>query len=679
MKNLYIDIETYSETPIKSGTAKYAEDAEVLLVAYAIDDGPSFVWDKTRDDKPADNLLVALHDPDVKIVAHNAMFERHVLFYEPLFCHATQDIKRWHCTMVQAMLHGFPGSLSGVCQALSIPEDAQKGKEGRKLIGRFCSPAAKNHKADRYDRHSHPDEWRRFVEYARQDIVATREIHNRLPTWNNSLDMPLWHIDQAINDRGFQVDTALANAGAAASIEEKEIIKARFTELVNGEVRSPTQRAVLHAYMTYRWSIDIPDTKRDTFEAYLRDDPDAPAELVELMQLVMSANKTSTAKYATMASAVSRDGRFRCGLAFSGAARTRRYAGRTFQPQNLPSRGLPAQDEIDAYAQALRDGNHRDKNVDHNMYASAALRNLIVAPEGRTLAVADYSAIEGRVLAWLAGETWKLRAYEEGQDIYKHTASAILGKPIDQITKDERNSFGKVPELALGYQSGAVGLSKFADMYGFKFLDFGDTIKRTSYQHYCKAQEYWDLWGHENAKGMDRSEWLMCETVKLAWRGANRNITMLWGDMNQAVRGGGGPVGDLLHACFQKENGIPYLTILLPSARRIAYARPHITDSSISVEEVNSLTRQWGRSNTYAGRLVQNATQSVARDVLVDAIPGIEAAGFEVVLSVHDEIIAECPAGTDGQDMGDIMAKGHSWTEGLPLEADGFTAHRYKK
>ncbi len=680
MKTLYIDVETYSATPIKAGTARYAETSEIMIVAYAMDNEPVQVWDRTAQRYAPVGLVAALADPGVRIKAWNAMFERQVFLNDPFFRAAALDVGRWWCCMVQAMLHGFPGSLSGACRALGLPEDRQKSDEGRNLIRRFTKPPPPNHIADRYDRDTHPAEWRRFLDYAEQDVVAMRAATAELPTWNCALDMPLWHLDQVINDRGFKVDVDLAEAGARASVAEKKALTAQFLTLVNGAVGGPTQRAKLLAYMEDRWAPGIPNTRRETLEAYIRDNPNAPCDLVELMHLVMSANKTSTAKYATLASATSRDGRFRCGLAFSGAARTRRYAGRTFQPQNLPSRGLPPQDEIDRYAAALKTGTHRDLDVDHNNVASAALRNLIVASKGHKLAVADYAAIEGRVLAWLAGEEWKVDAYAQGQDIYSITAATILGKTAEEITKEERSCFGKVPELALGFQSGAVGLARFSDMYGFRFTDLNDTIRANSYDHYINARYNWDAWGHEKADDIARDEWVLCETVKLAWRQANKRITTLWADMDSAVRRYGGTVGGLLRVSLEDHAGISYLCVHLPSGRIIPYARPHVSErTGIRVEEVNSLTRQWGVTTTYAGRLVQNATQSIARDVLVDTLPKLERAGFSTVLTVHDEVIAECDESKSWECMASIMAKGHRWTGGLPLAADGFEVYRYRK
>ena len=287
----------------------------------------------------------------------------------------TIPIERWCCTMVQAMQHALPGGLEAIGKILGLPQDQQKNKEGKALIQKFCKPAPNNHKADRYTHETHPAEWGRFREYGKQDIVALREIHRRLPDWNwQPDDIAMWHLDQRINDRGFAVDVELAEAGARAAIEEKEYLNTRFAELTGG--LQPTQRAKVQAFINTTYGMGIDSTAKPIMTPIAADESRPPA-LREIAEIMLSANKTSTAKYGAMVDAVSTDGRFRGGLQFAGAQRTRRWAGRIFQPHNLPSRGLPHGDLIELYIAALKTGCHREVFDDLMLYGSAALRGVV--------------------------------------------------------------------------------------------------------------------------------------------------------------------------------------------------------------------------------------------------------------------------------------------------------------
>lgn len=372
MTTLYLDTETYNEQPITVGTYRYAETAEIMMIQWAIDDGPVEIWDYS-DGTPPPDLVAFASNYSAEVVAHNSMFDRNVLRLGNLKMNIPID--RWSCTMTQAMSHALPGGLEAVGQILGLPQDHQKNKEGKALINRFCKPAPNNHKASRYTRETHPAEWERFREYGKQDIVALREIHRRLPRWNwQPDDIALWHLDQLINDRGFAVDIELAEAGARAAIEEKEHLNSRFAELTGG--LQPTQRAQVQAFINDTYRLGLTSTAKPIMEP-LSTDEAAPAALRELASIMLSANKTSTAKYGAIAAAVSSDGRFRGGLQFAGASRTRRWAGRTFQPQNLPSRGLPHGDMVELYIAALKSGCHREVFDDLMLYGSAALRGVV--------------------------------------------------------------------------------------------------------------------------------------------------------------------------------------------------------------------------------------------------------------------------------------------------------------
>lgn len=379
MVDLNLDTETYNEADLKQvGTYRYAETAEVMLFPYAIDDAKVQLWDRTETKKPPAELKEALDEAqrgtEVTVIAQNSMFDRNVLRLGDLKLEI--PIERWDDTMVQALSHALPPALAMLGQVLGLPEWQSK-KRGDALIRRFCSPAPRNHKAERYTRETHPREWEEFKEYAIGDVEAMRECRRRMPTWNwQEQDIADWHLDQHINDRGFAVDLDLVHAGAEAAIREKAQIEERFAELTGG--LRPTQRERVKQHMLGAYGLELVQTARHVMEP-LSEDLTQPEAVREIATLMLQANRTSTAKYAKMADAVSSDGRFRGGLQFAGASRTRRWAGRVFQPQNLPSRGLPK--DIDCYIGALKNGVHDLLFEDLMLYGAAALRGIVVAGE----------------------------------------------------------------------------------------------------------------------------------------------------------------------------------------------------------------------------------------------------------------------------------------------------------
>jgi DNA polymerase len=371
---LYLDTETYNETPISAGTYRYAETAEVMMIQWAVDEGPVQVWDH-HDGTPPPDLPGFVRQYNPTVIAHKAEFDRTVLKLGNL--HMDIPIERWECTMVQALSHALPGNLDMLGQVLGLSQDHRKLKEGKALINKFCKPAPRNHKTRRYTRETHPDEWARFVEYGKQDIVAMRECHRLMPRWNwQADDIALWHLDQHINERGFKVDLDLAEAGREAAVEEKQDITKRFGVLTGG--LKPTQRAKVQALLNEQYHLDLVSTDKASMQP-LADSATADPAVREIAQLMLAANKSSTAKYGRMLDVVSSDGRFRGGLQFAGAPRTRRWSGRDFQAQNLPSRGLPKVAQVDAYIEALKAGVHRGLFDDPMLYAKAALRGLVIA------------------------------------------------------------------------------------------------------------------------------------------------------------------------------------------------------------------------------------------------------------------------------------------------------------
>ena len=378
MQRLWLDRETFSEEDLKEvGTYRYAETAEDLLISYAIDDGPVQVWDCTCEPMPDDLRQAMAEAPEV--IAHNAAFDK-AIHNGPRQARLPRiALTRWRCSMAQALSHALPASLGDLCTVLKVPEDQAKNKEGKKLIQLFTRPQPANRKVQRATRLTHPAEWARFKVYAADDITAMRECVRRMPTWNwDASAIAEWHCDQRLNERGFQVDRELTRAGAQAAIVEKERIGVRFRELSRGVVERPSQREQFKAFVLSEFGVALEDTTKDTF-TQMRKDPALDPRLAELMDLSMAANKTSTAKYARLDPMVSSDGRFRGCVQFAGAGRTRRWAGRGPQFQNLPSRGLPPAELVEDYIECLKAGTH-DLLFDNLMlFGAAALRGVLIA------------------------------------------------------------------------------------------------------------------------------------------------------------------------------------------------------------------------------------------------------------------------------------------------------------
>ncbi len=619
MTRLFLDTETYCALggPADLGTYRYAENAEILLVTYAIDDGPVRCWDVTVDSIVAQDLIDALDQAD-EVIAHNAMFDRNVLRLGNLKIDV--PIERWRCTMIQALVHALPGSLDELGRTLGLPQEQQKIKEGRKLIQRFCKPAPKNHKADRYDRHTHPDEWQRFIRYAVQDVEAMREIHRRLPTWNwNDDTVAEWHLDQRINDRGFAVDRELVDAGVRAAVVERRRIAERFAELTDG--LAPSQREKVRRFLNDKHGLGLEQTAKHVMAPIAADDRQ-PAEVREIASLMLASNKTSTAKYKTIRDALSDDGRFRGGLQFAGASRTRRWAGRTFQPQNLPSRGIPKPHVIEQYIEALKADCHDLLFDDLMLLGAAALRGVVIAPDGDRLYAADLSNIEGRGLAFLAGEEWKLKAFRafdagRGPDLYNITATSIIGGDPYAVAKADRNVFGKVPDLALGYEGGAGALQTFCKGYGVKMADHWGQIRENVDARFVeRAESNYEDWGLPKAADMeiDRTEWVASEAVKLAWRDRHSATVKLWRDTKDAainaIRNPGKTfrAGPHLRIGVRDHGGNTYLIVKLPSGRYLVYFDPALTDDGAITymgmgNEDGGTAKVWCRLYTYGGKL----------------------------------------------------------------------------
>lgn len=346
---LWLDTETFSETPITHGTYRYVQDSELMIVTWAVDDGGVEHWDRTLSpDAPAD-LLAAIRSAD-EIRAHNAMFDRNVVWKHVI----RTPVEQWRCTMVQAMAHALPGSLDKLCELLHVPSDKAKIKEGKALVKLFCCPRPKKTKLRRATRETHPAEWAKFIEYARADIDAMREVHKRLPKWNyGAKEIALYHLDQRINDRGFAVDLDLANAALDATAKEQDNLAEQVHANTSGEVDRATKRDQMLDHILAEYGLLLVDLKGSTVDKML-DDPALPDGLRELLRIRQQASATSTSKYKRIVNGQT-EGRMRGTLQFDGAGRTRRWSGRTFQPQNLV-RGTMHGAELDMAILAIKGG-----------------------------------------------------------------------------------------------------------------------------------------------------------------------------------------------------------------------------------------------------------------------------------------------------------------------------------
>lgn len=759
MTTLYLDLETFSATPIRDGTHAYAADAEIMLWAYALDDEPVRVWDVMNEPLMPKALADALQDESILLTAHNVAFDRTVMHH----CGYPTDIKRWRDTMVKAMAHSLPGSLGLLSEILGLKEDQAKSKRGKELVMLFCKPRPAGAKIRRATSETNPIDWAEFIDYARLDVVAMRVIDKKLPKWNyQGVELALWHLDQEINTRGFMVDTDLANAAIRAVDRAQVKLASRTQELTNSDVQSTTQRDVLLKYLVEAHGIDLPDMKASTIERRMQDE-NLPPMLRELMSIRLQASTSSTSKYKTLVKAVSKDQRLRGTLQFCGATRTGRYAGRTFQPQNLFRPTLKNKD-IDHGIEVLK-ADSEDLFFDNVMQLCAsAIRGSIIAPEGKKLVVADLANIEGRILAWLAGEDWKLKAFtqydtfkldvggrriidakgefeREGFDLYKLAYAKSFGINPADVDGDMRQ-VGKVQELALGYQGGVGAFLTFAAAYNLDLEAMSeaaldaipeDIVKEAQgfMQWLCKAetkkhakrlaegkdahasQEILRVACQKIRFGLTEQAFVVCDSFKRMWRYAHPEIAAWWRELEDAARQAIGTPG--LTVQCRKVNLVrtgAWLRIVLPSGRSLCYPAPQLggkcttcegtgmlkiegkdqtcpscdgerqgSTGQITFMGINQYSRKWSRMSTYGGKLVENITQAVARDILLYNFPAIEAAGYKIVLTVHDEDITEAPNEPqfNAEHLAQLMAANPQWAKGLPLAAAGFEASRYRK
>lgn len=683
MRKIWCDLETFSPVPISQGTHRYAEKARVLLWGYKFENEPAKVWDVAQGEAMPQDLKAALENPEFITVWHNgAMFDTVVLKHA---LGIDLPLSRIDDTMVKAYSHSLPGSLSALCDVLRVPNDKAKDKDGRRLIRLFCVP-------DRFGNvqthETRPEDWKRFVEYCRLDVEALAEIDQRLPEWNwQARDHALFELDQQINRRGICIDTELAQACVDLSEKTAAMNEERAKELTNGELSSARQRDAVLKHILKEYGVTLPDLTKSTVERRLND-PDLPQAVKDLLVVRLSSTRTSIAKYKALLGSVSSDGRLRGTLQFRGASRTGRYSGRLFQPQNL-ARPTLSQTEIDVGIDAIKGGWSDLLYEDPGELMSSCLRGVIVASPGKQLVVADLSNIEGRVLAWLAKEDWKLQAFREfdagrGPDLYKATYGRTFGVNPNDVTKKQRQ-IGKVLELAMGYQGGVGAFLTFASVYR---VDLDELAKHTfeaiDPQYLVEARDAYP-WFKEKGltHGLAENTFIACEAIKRAWRAAHPAITKYWADTETAIREAltNGSTNIAGRIVYDKKGA--WLRARLPSGRYLCYPAARLPNDdercAFVYKGMNQYTRKWDLIKTYGGKCCENACQAVACDILVEAMPVIEAAGFEIVISVHDEFITEAPMNKSAKELESIMATAPAWAKDLPLAAAGFESQRYRK
>lgn len=685
---IWLDTETYSEVPINHGTYKYTSNCEAMIWTSAMDDGPVIAIDLTNDEHPFDvpDLKYALEDPEQLATAHNSMFDRNVLRYSNLKLDIA--IPRWRDTMVQAFTLALPGSLDKLCQIFKVNDDLAKMKDGRRLIQLFCKPRPKNAKLRRATRLTHPEEWASFIQYAINDTAAMREVAKKMLTWNyKGTELALWHLDQEINDRGFAVDLELAHAALKAVDLEQAYLRAKTVDMTDGEVSSTTQRDVLLEHILESFGFSLPNLTKDTVERII-EDPDVPDGLKELLKIRLQASTSSTSKYTKLIKATT-DGRLRGTIQFCGAGRTGRAAGRTFQPQNLPRPNMKNA-AIERGIDALKAG-CADLIYNNVMsLTSNAIRGCIVAPPGKKLVVSDLSNIEGRALAYLAEEEWKIKAFYDfdagiGEDLYKVAYGKAFGVPPEEAVGDKRQ-IGKVMELMLQFESGVGGFLTGAATYRID-LDHMTKMSRPSIpdEIWNEAVKFWH-WSHKTKRstyGLSHDVFCTCDSLKRMWRLQHPAIVSFWREVQDTVRVAiREPKVTFLCRKLKVRRTGEWLRIVLPSGRALCYPSPRVDDKGvISYEGVNQFSRKWCKISTYSGKLVENITQAFARDVFYNAKFPAEAAGYKLVLEVHDEFITEVPDteehNVDG--LSRILATNPPWAEGMPLAAAGFETYRYRK
>ena len=647
MKTLAIDLETYSELDIsKVGMYKYAENCEVMLCAYAYDDEPVRIVDLAMGEKLPFFLVNALMDKSVIKTAYNAAFEINVL---TKYLGRQLDAAQWQCTMVKGLSLGLPAGLDKLGKVLKMESDKQKMAAGKKLIKYFSMPNAKKKtQVNRNFPKDNVEKWAEFKTYCKQDVEAERAIRKRLERYETiGVEKRLWQLDQTINNNGVWIDMELVQG----AIKIEEFIRAeamtRGEEITGG--LNLNSNAQIKQWIEEQEGLELSSLDKAA-RSELKDKEIKP-QVSEILQLKDTVSKASVKKYEAMVETACSDNRARGMFQFYGASRTGRWSGRHIQLQNLPQNHI---EDLEVARQFVRNGNPYALQVFYENpleVLSQLIRTAFVASEGSRLIVADFSAIEARILSWLANEEWRMEVFENGGDIYCASASEMFKVPVEKHgVNGELRAKGKVAELACGYGGGVNALKAFgADKMGLSDGELEAIVKK--------------------------------------WRKSNPKICTFWRIMECcakiAIKGKTKKVCQKGIAFEYRDN---FLFVTLPSGRKISYYNPQIVKDSYSNKEYltyegNLATGEgWGKNTTWGGKLVENIVQAIARDCLGVAMLKLDAAGYKIIMHVHDEVILEMPKGKGSlEEVIGLMSQPLYWAKGLKLTAEGYETQYYKK
>lgn len=651
MRTLAIDLETYSSNNIKYSVYKYVEapDFEILLFAYAFDDDPVRVVDLAQGETLPDDVKAALYDKDVIKTAFNANFEINCL--RKYFPDLPEE--QWECDRILSLYNSYPPHLAAVAKAMHFDEDRQKDTRGKALIRYFCLPCkptkANGGRTRNYPKDA-PDKWRVFKEYNRQDVVVERAIRDKLVNLRPpDFEHENWLIDQAINRNGIMVNQALVDNAIRLSGEYREKLLARAMEITG--LDNPNSPLQVKGWLEERLGCAVDSLSKAAVADMLAED--IPGDVREMLSIRQKISKSSIKKYDAMRMAACQDSRIRGMFQFYGAARTGRFAGRIVQLQNLPRNSMP---DLDLARNMILDGDLEALEMcydDVQDVLSQLIRTALEAPPGKRFIVADFSAIEARVIAWLAGEEWEMKAFAEGKDIYCATASAMFGVPVVKHgVNGELRQKGKVAVLACGYGGGIGALKAMgADKMGLT----DDEL----------------------------------QTVVRKWREASPHIVKLWADVENAAMNAVSGIPTTIkqkNLHFHVEDDALYIE--LPSGRHLVYLHPHLGQNRFGSDAIlytglggsKTTAGRWGTLETYGGKLSENLVQAIARDCLCAAMKRLTDAGYKICAHIHDEVILEMPEGKGGlDDAVHIMCQNEPWNEGLVMNADGFEAKYYQK
>lgn len=650
-----VDIETYSSVDLlEAGVYAYVEapDFDILLISYIFDDwGEDDV--KTIDCFDADPDMMAefceaLLDPQIVKTAFNANFERTCL---AKWLQKPMPPEEWRCTMVKALTLGLPGNLAGAGEALGLPPEKLKDPQGKALIQFFskpCKPTRTNGQRTRNLPQHDPAKWQLYKGYNRQDVVTEQEILRKLSIYKTpESEQELWALDQHMNDNGVALDIPMVEKIVEYDTRRRQELQEEAQELTG--LKNPNSLAQLKRWLTEQ-GVEMTSVTKDTIAEALRD-PELPDVVRRVLEIRTALGKTSVAKYSTMLVAHCQDHRLRGILQFYGANRSGRWAGRLVQTHNLAKNTLP---DLALARELAAEGDFETMGTLFGETAfvfSELIRTAFIPSEGCRFIVSDFSAIEARVLAWLAGEEWVLEAFRNGKDIYCETASMMYHVPVEKHGANSHlRQKGKVAVLACGYQGGVGAMKR---------MDKGGSIPEDELQ-----------------------------SVVDQWRQANSNSVKLWRTCELAAR-----TAIEEHRTVRLKNGLAFgyingnLFIKLPGGRKLCYWNtrlkldPRDGREHIVYMGVNQETKQWGETETYGGKLVENIVQATARDCLAISMQRVAALGYNIVMHVHDEIIVDCPIEDTGamERINACMAEPIPWAPGLPLKGDGYETPFYMK